>query len=626
VRKFTSSQLGNARGRTYDAAAMLCSALIRDPKTGKWSQFRRPVETVCVVEAAEVVGALRRVEEAAEKRGLTAVGYIAYEAAPAFDSAFRAGIPADGLPLLCFGLFEAGSAVDSCRGARGRGYTVGSWTPSQDRANYRRSIERIRESIADGVTYQVNHTFRLRASFSGDPESFFADLVASQPRCHGALLDLGDRIICSASPELMLHLEGGRIVSRPMKGTADRGHDLASDRSSVDGLRRSEKNRAENAMIVDMVRNDLGRVAEPGTIHVSGRFDVERHPTVLQMTSTVEAETRAGIADILSVVFPFASVTGAPKIRTMELISELEDEPRGLYTGAIGVIRPDRRARFSVGIRTAVIDRAAGTVEYGVGSGVVWDSDADAEYDECLAKARILSEPVPDFELLETMLWEPGRGFFLLDRHLDRLAGAAEYFGRPFDRKVMSERFRTVPGPQFRSCHRRASTPLGIDDNSGTADLAPTILLRVRVLLAADGSLRVETDPIELEADPTPVRLGLARESIDADDCFLYFKTTNRGVYERARASRPDCDDVLLWNERGEVTESTIANLVAKIDGDLVTPPLSSGLLAGTFRAELLDRGEISERVVRVEDLQRAEQLYLINSVQQWRRAVWVGR
>ncbi|MEE4274067.1 MAG: chorismate-binding protein, partial [Thermoanaerobaculales bacterium] len=477
---------------------MLRSALIRDPATGGWTRFERPVENVCAWERAEVMGALRRIEEAVESGGLAAVGCIAYEAAPAFDPAFRTAAPADGLPLLCFGLFEGGSGGTPSFGAPAAGFSIGAWAPSQDRESYRQSIGRIRDCIAGAATYQVNHTFRMRATFTGDPASFFTDLVRAQPRCHAALLDMGERVVCSASPELMLQLDGERILSRPMKGTADRGRDLASDRAAVEALRRSEKNRAENAMIVDMVRNDLGRVADVGTVRVSARFDVERHPTVLQMTSTVEAETRADISEILGALFPFASVTGAPKVRTMELISELENEPRGVYTGAIGVIRPGRRARFSVAIRTAVVDLEAGEVEYGVGSGVVWDSGADAEYDECLAKARILTEHAQEFELLETLLWEPDAGFFLLDRHLDRLVEAAEYFGRPFDRKVMSERFRTVPGPQFRSCHSRPSTPLDIDDNSGTADLAPTILLRVRVLLAADGSLRVETDPIEL--------------------------------------------------------------------------------------------------------------------------------
>jgi len=563
--------------------------------------YRRPVEVVSARCADEVVDALQAVEAAVEDRGLDAVGFISYEAAPAFDVAHRVVSTPGGPPLLSFGLFPPSIDRRCSAGETGSDYAIGRWTLSQDRDVYRRSVDRIREHIAAGETYQVNHTFRMRAPFSGDPMGFFFDLIGSQPRSYAAYLDCRGYAVCSASPELFFSLDGSRILSRPMKGTAARGWNLPSDRDAVERLRMSEKDRAENAMIVDMVRNDLGRVARAGSVRVTERFDVERHPTVLQMTTTVEADADASVSEIMAALFPFASVTGAPKIRTMELIRDLEDEPRGVYTGAIGVIRSGRRARFSVAIRTAVVDRTGGEVEYGVGSGIVWDSNAAAEFAECAVKAEVLTKPALEFELLETILWRPGSGYSHLDRHLDRLAGAGEFFSCPISNAEVRDHLL-----------RRAEA---FDDQP----------YRVRLLVAGDGSSRIEASTLDENSEPRPVRLGLACDPVQTNDPFLHFKTTHREVYDRARASRPDCDDVLLWNQRGEVTESTIANLVVRINGEFVTPSVSCGLLAGTFRAELLSRGEIRERVIRVEELAEVDALFLVNSVQEWRRAEWVS-
>ncbi len=593
---------------------MKMDVILRDPNDGSWSSCADPIRIVVARRVDEVMPSLEEVEEAVETRGLTAVGFIAYEAASAFDRALLTREPVGGIPLLCFGIFDRCSALGTPPELNVADHRFGAWAASQDETDYRNTIGRIRDHIARGDTYQVNHTFRLRAPFSGDPRGLFRDLVRSQPESFATYLDLGDLVICSASPELFFRLDGDRLTSKPMKGTAERGWSLETDRAQECWLAASEKNRAENAMIVDMVRNDFGRVAREGTVQVSRSFEIERHPTVFQMTSTVEAKTDASVAEIMAAAFPFASVTGAPKIRTMGLIREFENEPRGVYTGAIGIIAPNRKVRFSVGIRTAVVDRRAETIEYGVGGGIVWDSTAVDEYDECVTKAGILSALTPDFELLETILWEPDDGFALLDRHLDRLAGAAEYFDRPFDRKGVVERFRDVPSTELRSW----------SDNPVTPCPAPTRSLRVRLLVAADGSHRIEAFPLDSGFDATPVRLGLAAEPVRRKDPFLHFKTTHREVYKSALDSRPDCEDVLLWNERGEVTESTIANFVVSIDGEFVTPPVECGLLAGTLRAELLDQGGIVERIIRVDDLARAESLHLINSVQGWRDVEWV--
>ncbi len=338
---------------------MTMEIILRDADDGRWLSFAEPIRVIVARLVEEVVGALEEIDLAVDKDGFTAVGFLSYEAAPAFDSAFRTHQPRDGVPLLCFGLFEGAARTSELPIASPGQHTIGEWRPTQSEAAHGESVQRIRDHIVRGDTYQVNHTFRLRAPFSGDPRGLFLDLVRAQPESFATYLDLGDFVICSASPELFFRLDGDRLISRPMKGTAERGWSLETDRAQRAWLEASEKNRAENAMIVDMVRNDFGRVAREGTVKVSRSFEIERHPTVFQMTSTVEARTDASVTEIMAAAFPFASVTGAPKIRTMGLIREFESEPRGVYTGAIGIIEPGRKVRFSVGIRTAVVDRRA---------------------------------------------------------------------------------------------------------------------------------------------------------------------------------------------------------------------------------------------------------------------------
>jgi para-aminobenzoate synthetase/4-amino-4-deoxychorismate lyase len=385
---------------------------------------------------------------------------------------------------------------------------------------------------------------------------------------------------------------------RPMKGTRPRGRFPAEDAALAADLLASPKDRAENLMIVDLLRNDAGRVAEPGSVRVEQMFEVERYETVHQLTSTIRARPRAGVqlTDIFRALFPCGSVTGAPKVRTMEIIAGVEDEPRGVYCGAIGVASPGE-AVFSVAIRTVVVDRDSRRAELGVGSGITWDSDAAAEHRECLDKAAFTHRAPNDFRLLETLLYEPGAGFFLLDGHLRRLEESAAHFDFRFDR-----------GEILRALHSRRGA-------SGPQ--------RVRLLLGRTGEATVETSP--LDRSPTPVRVGIAPDAVDSRDALLFHKTTNRAAYDTRRASRPECDDVLMVNECGELTESTLANLVVRLDGALWTPPLACGLLPGVFRAHLLEGGDIRERVVRPADLARAEGIYLINSVRRWRRAVLIG-
>jgi para-aminobenzoate synthetase/4-amino-4-deoxychorismate lyase len=377
-----------------------------------------------------------------------------------------------------------------------------------------------------------------------------------------------------------------------MKGTVRRGRTTAEDRFQQRALQTSAKQQAENVMIVDMVRNDLGRIAEVGSVEVPEMFSVERYPNVWQMTSLVTGRSQARLPEVFQAMHPSASVTGAPKVRTMDIIRTLEDRPRGVYTGAVGHVAPGGSAHFNVAIRTAFVDDA-GTVEFGVGSGIVWDSNAADEYDECLAKGAILGNRVRPFELLETFRWTSDGGFLLLDRHLQRLRDSAGYFGFEYSE------------PRIRAALNRAVA------NSSEP-------LRVRLLLSRTGETRVEQTP--LLAPDVPVRVQLAEDSVDSSDVFLFHKSTNRHVYNRRL--RPGCDDTILWNQIGQVTEATKANVVVDLHGSLVTPPVECGLLAGTFRAELLSRGELQEAIVTTAELRQANRLWLINSVHEWRPAV----
>lgn len=565
-------------------------------------RFSAPMRVVAATRPDEVIPALRAIEAAVNHHRCHAVGFIAYEAAAAFGLAVHAPLP--DLPLLWFGLYETVEihddwAAELADRSLTAAYTVGAWQPALDSAAHERVVHRIKDYLVRGHTYQVNHTFPLRGSFAGDPWAFFLDLAAAQQGQYAAFIDTGPFAICSASPELFFRLDGDRLLAKPMKGTAPRGRTLAEDENRIAELRRSEKNRAENLMIVDMLRNDLGRVAEIGSVAVLRLFEVERYPTLLQMTSTVTARTQVSVAEILTHLFPCASITGAPKARTMEIIRELEPQPRGVYTGAIGFIGPGRRAQFNVAIRTVSIDRQRRQATYGVGSGLVWDSDAATEYAECVLKARVLAARRPPFQLLEALLWEPDGGYFLLAAHLERLANTATYFQVPLD---------------------RPNIEAGLTDQARTLTEPSKIRLRV----ALDGRFTLEVEPLAREARPGPTRVGLAREPVDSNTIWLYHKTTQREVYAAARASRPDCDEVILWNERGELTEASTANLVLDLDGEWVTPPVTCGLLAGAFRSGLLATGQIRERVLTRADLPHARRIALVNSVRRWREAVLV--
>ena len=563
--------------------------------------FGAPRELLVARTLAEVRPMLARVERAAAA-GAWAAGYVSYEAAPAFDPAMRVR-EGTRLPLLCFGLHDAPAYDDVPQAMDGDARVAGApaadaWTPDTPRDAYERAIHEVRDAIARGDVYQVNHTLRLHAPFAGDARAWYERLRRAQGGGWCAWLDLAgveDAAICSASPELFFTRRGRALVTRPMKGTAPRGRWSAEDDAAAAALAASPKERAENVMIVDLLRNDLGRVAETGSVRVPALCAVERYRTLWQMTSTIEATLKAGatLDDVFAALFPCGSVTGAPKIAATRIIAALERAPREVYCGAIGVVRPGGDCAFSVPIRTVWIDRARGVAEYGVGGGITWDSTPAGEYAELLAKAAVLDVVPATPTLLETMRLDAA-AYARREAHLARMAASARYHAIPFD----------AP---------RVAAALDAHATGHAHDAGPR---RARLLLAPDGTPRVESAP--LDATPPRPRVQIAPTPVRSSDRRLYHKTTQRELYAARRAERPDAWDVLLVNERGELTELTIGNLVVELDGIRVTPPLACGLLPGVFRAELLARGEVEERAVRVEELARATRVWLVNSVREW--------
>ena len=495
--------------------------------------------------------------------------------------------------MLWFGLYERAVEIDEP--GWGSGYSLGQWRPNIEREAYNRAFAEIKEHIASGHTYQVNYTFRLRTSFRGEPWALFGDLVLAQQQQYAAFIDTESFAICSASPELFFRLDGAALVSKPMKGTVGRGRTLAEDDEFAEWLRHSQKNRAENVMIVDMIRNDMGKVSSVGSVRVPRLFEVECYPTIWQMTSTVTSQTHASLAEIMTSLFPCASITGAPKVRTMQIIAALETAPRGIYTGCIGYIAPGRQAQFNVAIRTVLVDKSAGRAEYGVGGGIVWDSDPEEEYLECETKAGILTRRWPKFKLLESLLWTPEDGYFLLEHHLRRLTDSAAYFRFAFDPDGLREKLAAYE------------------------DSLPPQEQKVRLLLGHRGEVLLQASGV---GNGGSLRVGLATYNVNSGNVFLFHKTTHRELYASMRATRPDCDEVLLWNEHGEITEATTANAVVEIGGELLTPPVECGLLDGTFRRHLIERGIVREAIVSREDLRECQAVYLVNSVRKWREAI----
>lgn len=549
--------------------------------------FADPVEIVACDDPAAFPAALAALE-AGLARGLHAAGFLSYEAGYLFEPDLAPLMPERRrLPLLWFGLFAAprevpGADLDRALAARPAAPPITDLVPGHDLDAHVARVRTVLDHLDAGDAYQINLTFPLAFRWSGDPLALWASLRAAQPAAHGALVALPEATIASVSPELFLRVEGDRLTTRPMKGTSPRGADPAEDAALAAALAADDKQRAENLMIVDLMRNDLSRVAVQGSVKVPDLFRVETYPTLHTMTSTVTARLAPGVrpAEVLAAAFPCGSITGAPKHMAMKIIRRLEIAPRDVYTGAVGTLAPNGDIDLSVAIRTAAL-HADGSGTYGVGGGIVADSKPTNEYEEAFLKGRVLTDMSSDFGLIETLRWSRSEGFVRRDSHLARLARSAAELGFPLN---MSR--------------------LEMDLAALVAALVDDAPRRVRIELARDGTTSLAAPLLGPEPD-RPLRVGLARDPVDAGDPFLRHKTTRRARWDAAsaEATRLGLDDMVFVNRDGFLTESTRADLFVERDGRLLTPALHHGLLPGVLRQELIETGRAIEADLTPEDL-----------------------
>lgn len=556
--------------------------LLDDVQAGSARLYRDPVEIVVAYADDEVAPALARLRSAMA-RGLHTAGYVAYEVGHVLEPRLKA-LTRPGSPLLWFGLFAAEENLDATAVEALLGDPAGAWAgpprPLIDRSDYEAAVGRVLDYIGAGDIYQANLTFRAEVPVAGPPPALYARLRRAGGGPWSALVHDGTNWLLSFSPELFFTLEQGRFTARPMKGTAARDSD-------PEALRTDAKQRAENLMIVDLLRNDLARVARAGSVAVPRLFEIETYPTLHQMTSTITADLEPGkdAVDALTALFPCGSVTGAPKIRAMEIIAELEPDARGCYTGAIGRISPEGDAAFNVAIRTLMVGPERGKARMGLGSGVVADSVAAAEWRECLEKGRFVTAAGARFDLIETMRFDAEEGLLELERHVARLKSSADLFGFACDRHALRNELQAAT---FRLRDSRC----------------------VRVRLSPRGAVAIEVRP--LPSSPRTAEVALVRRPVVREDFRLAHKTSDRGFYDQARMAS-GCFEAILVDDEGYVTEGSFTNVFLRRDDRLYTPPLARGLLAGVLRQRLLEEGYAQEAEIRAEDL--AGDFYIGNAV-----------
>ena len=565
------------------------SVVCRLPDSKQWGIFSDPVKLLCCTKIRNVKNTLNKLEKALSQ-GFYAAGFISYEAGAAFDGAFPAQ-PLDDFPLLWFGIYD--KAPEIFNPAQEEIFAVcEDLQPEMSEAEYHAAVGEILNDIKAGNIYQANFTFRLFAPRINDPWRLFKALFVRHPMPYAAFINTGDSQIVSLSPEIFLERKGSKLFNSPMKGTIKRSRDPEKDNNNAGFLKTDPKNTAENLMIVDMVRNDLGRICKPGSIYVDPLFHVDSYATLHQMISTVHGEIniKTGFSEIVQAVFPAASITGAPKIAAMHKIQKLEKSPRKIYTGSIACIYPNQDFCMNVAIRTLIC--SAKSTELGVGGGIVYDSGKNAELEEALLKSKFIHAAEPDFQILETMLFE--NGISDLDAHLNRMAESAKFFKFKFDKET-AERFVT---------NRVADTP-------GKS--------RIRLLLNFKGELELQAFPISTNGWGTSsAKVKLSEEHTSSKDIFLRHKTTRRDFYNKHfhKAVDKGYNEVIFTNERGEICEGAISNIfIQDQDGSWYTPPLSSGLLPGIWRAAAIKKLHAGEKVLHLEDLNNVKQIIIGNSV-----------
>lgn len=612
--------------------------------------FDAPQQTL-VAHTHEQIKPLLAALGALSQQGLWCVGYVRYEAAPAFDAALAVhdtpgplawfGVyaqalpwpddtsqpPADAVALTAKADITTPKLAPAAAHVHVPDSTRVSWHNSLSRTDFDAGMASLHDAIAAGEFYQVNYTAPMHGAFEGDPVALFKRLHRAQPNGYAALIDTSFEQVLSVSPELFFDWQPGQagqpghLLTRPMKGTAPRGDTAADDAALAKALLASPKERAENVMIVDLLRNDVSRIAEPFSVKVPVLFKVQTLPTVFQMVSDVTARTRPGttLCDVFGALFPCGSITGAPKVQAMRAIKTLEPTARGIYCGAIGVVRPGGHATFNVAIRTVTLRGNAAVC--GIGSGITFDASAEAEWQEWQHKRGFLERASEAFDLLETLRLEHGI-FINLIAHIARLSRAARHFCYPFDEMRVRQTLTTLATDVLATYSADFSRPGRLKSALPNSQMpvtaaAPNTAWRVRLLLAANGQPHAEK--FTLNQPTAYINIALAATHFEAAHSeFTRFKTTRRSHYEAFKPTNPAVFDTLLYNAAGELTECTRGNIALLLDGAWVTPPLHCGLLDGIGREMYLREGRLTEAVVRVDDLPRVQALAFINSLRGW--------
>lgn len=550
--------------------------------------FSNPTKIIIAHHLNEVHDCLEQVQTAVTAGNYVA-GYMSYEATEAFFSDIPTRVDRK-MPLLWFGVFKEPTEIMPW--PEDNSYQLGEWKMNHTKATYEDNFTKIINAITAKKFKQINYTVKFTSLFSGNPYAYYKALRKAQQSDFSAYLQLENFSILSASPELFFRLKNNQITTRPMKGTIHRGKTYEEDMENEAWLRTSDKNKYENRLTSELMKEELRDLVDQDTLAISKEFAVEKYPTVYQMTSTISGEVLPDITivDIFKRLFPCGSISGTPKKESMVFIAELEEEAREVYCGAIGYITPNQHAVFNVPIRTVLIDHTTNTADYGAGGAITKHSNATEEYNEVITKTKILHTKRTDFELIETFGLYDGE-FIVHDRHIQRLRDSASYFNFSLDIAPIEVALKKFA----------VKYPVG--------------KWIVRLVVSDTGNFKTEINPIEAFRTNNIV---LAAKPIDKEDIFLYHKTTNRGLYTTHREQNETAFDVLLWNEDREITEFTIGNIVVELNGELLTPPISSGLLPGTFRKDLLDKGKIREQIIKIDEVKNCTRIWLINSVRMW--------
>ena len=564
--------------------------------------FNFSPEIEITADKSNLFGSLEKADEYIRK-GFSGFGLIPYEAGYLLEKKLNKLLDEND-PLLKFYFFESDKVqvipsgeIEFAIDDEPDKYHIKDFNLNTTKQEFFDSIVKIKNYISEGDTYQVNYTIKGKFKFDGELISLFKQMIFNQSAKYSAFINTGDSYVLSFSPELFFSTDNKIITARPMKGTSKRGVNNVADSLSFYSLRNSEKNRAENLMILDLLRNDLGRISEFGTVRLRKLFSVEKYETLLQMVSEVESvlKDKIEIAEIIKNIFPCGSVTGAPKISTMQIINEIEKENRGIYTGAIGLFHQDKKI-FNVAIRTVSLKgdpkNKSLQGEIGIGSGIVWDSDSEKEYDEVLLKSKFLTNPDPYFEIFETMKFSGGT-YERLDMHLSRLQDAASFFLFQFDKNQVIETL-----------------------TKETSNYETGKNYRVKVILNKWGKIKIEVKDIKLTSGE--IKIIISDRTVSTENKFQYFKTTNRGLYnsEHKKYRVKGFFDVVFINEKRQIAEGAITNIFINKKGMLYTPPLSSGILSGIYRKHWLHTNiNIKEEVLYKDDLLIADEIILTNSV-----------